>query len=428
MAHVRLPPLLPKFSAKQTMEQYIGPLILLGIVLFITLILYITADASLKELRPRLGLRIFLVFLRLVIGWHLAVEGWNKVHDNPNWTSAGYVQRASGPLGKYFRKSRVDDLFAKLTLTKEDKISPALNAEYQRYFDAFAAHYELSDEQKTKAKLMMDQHKEKTAKWLKDERWEPFWAPYLPANVSKKKMNMADRIAYYKKVADKLEHAEATDIPQFGAGAEQKIKNLFDEQNLILGMQSELKSRLYSMNRSKPGFAGELYNSSKVLNSDQKTDNPPAPAFAPRPPFSEMSRLQWADLLIPWALLITGLSLLGGFLTRPMCVVGALLLLMFFAAMPPIPGWPENPMAEGHYLYVNKNIIEMIALLALATTASGRWFGLDGLLHLLNPFRGRDSGPRETSPAPQPKPATVQPIGSGTGSKPHEIIISGKEN
>ena len=47
---------------------------------------------------------------------------------------------------------------------------------------------------------------------------------------------------------------------------------------------------------------------------------------------------------------------------------------MFFLAMPPLPGWPESPRAEGHYLYINKNIIEMLALLVLATTASGRWW------------------------------------------------------
>jgi len=58
---------------------------------------------------------------------------------------------------------------------------------------------------------------------------------------------------------------------------------------------------------------------------------------------------------------------------------------MFFLAMPPLPGWPDSPRAEGHYLFINKNIIEMLALLTLATTASGRWVGLDGLIQVLCP-------------------------------------------
>ena len=54
---------------------------------------------------------------------------------------------------------------------------------------------------------------------------------------------------------------------------------------------------------------------------------------------------------------------------------GALLLLSFYLSMPPFPWLPENLRAEGHYLFVNKNLIEMLALLALATVPSGRWVG-----------------------------------------------------
>ena len=53
---------------------------------------------------------------------------------------------------------------------------------------------------------------------------------------------------------------------------------------------------------------------------------------------------------------------------------------------PPSPGCRRRPEAEGHYLFVNKNLIEMLALLVLATTHSGRWLGLDGLLQYLNPL------------------------------------------
>jgi len=64
-------------------------------------------------------------------------------------------------------------------------------------------------------------------------------------------------------------------------------------------------------------------------------------------------------------------------------------LLSFYLAMPPLPGWPDPPRAEGHYLLINKNIIEMLALLALATLPTGRWAGLDGLLQFLRPARWR---------------------------------------
>lgn len=110
---------------------------------------------------------------------------------------------------------------------------------------------------------------------------------------------------------------------------------------------------------------------------------------APTRPISTWTLLDWSDSIVKYGLVIVGACLLGGFLTRTACLAGAGFLLMFFLAMPPFPGWPENPRAEGHYLYINKNIIEMFALLALATTRSGRWAGLDGFLQFLRPARWR---------------------------------------
>ena len=54
------------------------------------------------------------------------------------------------------------------------------------------------------------------------------------------------------------------------------------------------------------------------------------------------------------------------------------------SASSPTPAWPwlpVPPQQEGSYYYVSKNVIEMLALLSLATTPSGRWFGIDGVLH-----------------------------------------------
>ncbi len=47
--------------------------------------------------------------------------------------------------------------------------------------------------------------------------------------------------------------------------------------------------------------------------------------------------------------------------------------------MPPWPGVPPNPKAEGHYWIVSKNLIELLACLVVATTPSGYWIGLDAL-------------------------------------------------
>ena len=53
---------------------------------------------------------------------------------------------------------------------------------------------------------------------------------------------------------------------------------------------------------------------------------------------------------------------------------------MLYAAMPPLPWVPEVTRTEGKYLFVNKNLVEMLALLVLATSRTGYWIGLDGLV------------------------------------------------
>jgi len=86
------------------------------------------------------------------------------------------------------------------------------------------------------------------------------------------------------------------------------------------------------------------------------------------------------DWQVMMALLAIGGLLIVGLFSRTAALGAAVMLAMFYLSMPPWPGLPENPRAEGHYLYVNKNLIEMIAALALATLPSGRWLGVDALI------------------------------------------------
>jgi uncharacterized membrane protein YphA (DoxX/SURF4 family) len=126
-----------------------------------------------------------------------------------------------------------------------------------------------------------------------------------------------------------------------------------------------------------------------------------------RRPLGRWTVLDWADALVKYGLVAVGACLLAGFLTRSACLVGAGFLLLFFLAMPPLPGWPESPRTEGHYLYINKTLIELLALLLLATTRSGRWLGLDSLWPL---FRRREPvGHAASVPTPRADGVPVQP-------------------
>ncbi|HZY84065.1 MAG TPA: DoxX family protein, partial [Gemmataceae bacterium] len=93
------------------------------------------------------------------------------------------------------------------------------------------------------------------------------------------------------------------------------------------------------------------------------------------------SRQWWVDWITVWFLIGAGTLLMLGLFTRFSCVAAAGFLLTTYLLVPPFPWLPTPPAQEGNYLFVNKNVIELLALLTLATTASGRWFGVDALLH-----------------------------------------------
>ncbi len=87
--------------------------------------------------------------------------------------------------------------------------------------------------------------------------------------------------------------------------------------------------------------------------------------------------IDWANML---ALTAVGVCLMVGLFTRLAALGGVGLLALYYFAMPPFPGLFESPMAEGHYLIVDKNLIEAVALLMIATSRVGRWAGLDAYL------------------------------------------------
>jgi thiosulfate dehydrogenase [quinone] large subunit len=90
--------------------------------------------------------------------------------------------------------------------------------------------------------------------------------------------------------------------------------------------------------------------------------------------------LTLVDYLNQWGLVIIGLALLVGFLARPAAIAGALLLLLYYAAVPPFPGLEYSIPTEGSYLIVNKTLVELAALLVLFAFPTSHQMGLDGLI------------------------------------------------
>ena len=108
-----------------------------------------------------------------------------------------------------------------------------------------------------------------------------------------------------------------------------------------------------------------------------------------RGPFAELFRwlasqpthLANADLITMWGLTLVGILLILGLFTRLASVAGIGLILLFYLANPPLVGYFYSLPTEGSYLIVNKNLVELCALVVILVTGSGRFAGLDRLLH-----------------------------------------------
>jgi uncharacterized membrane protein YphA (DoxX/SURF4 family) len=86
--------------------------------------------------------------------------------------------------------------------------------------------------------------------------------------------------------------------------------------------------------------------------------------------------------LLTWTLAAIGLCLMLGLFTRPAALLGAGFLVFVVLSQPSYPGvYPLDPPQMGHALFVNKDFVELTALLVIASTSLGRWTGLDYFLH-----------------------------------------------
>jgi len=129
------------------------------------------------------------------------------------------------------------------------------------------------------------------------------------------------------------------------------------------------------------------------------------------------------DTANAYGLTIIGLALILGLFTRLAAWGGVALLLMYYIAYPPFGGFSYGAPSEGSYLIVNKNMIEIFALIMLALTDSGAFYGLDGLLK-----RKKSKIPEINKPAQEPEthePNSRRELLKGLAGIPVLAVFSG---
>ncbi len=89
------------------------------------------------------------------------------------------------------------------------------------------------------------------------------------------------------------------------------------------------------------------------------------------------------DFLNIWGLILIGLALILGIFIKAASYAGILLIGLYYLSNPPFPGLSPAPNAEGNYLIINKNLIELFALLIFSQLPKNLQYGLDNLAAIM---------------------------------------------
>jgi uncharacterized membrane protein YphA (DoxX/SURF4 family) len=90
--------------------------------------------------------------------------------------------------------------------------------------------------------------------------------------------------------------------------------------------------------------------------------------------------LRVIDLLNIWGLVLIGLALMLGCFSRLASAFGVVLLAFYYVAQPALIQTDYRIPLEGHYLFVNKNVVELLALVVFLILPGGTLWGLDRLV------------------------------------------------
>jgi thiosulfate dehydrogenase (quinone) large subunit len=95
---------------------------------------------------------------------------------------------------------------------------------------------------------------------------------------------------------------------------------------------------------------------------------------------ANQSVLAIVDFMNIWGLIAIGLGLIVGLFSRIALSAGVLLLMFYYLSHPPFVGLKYSLPMEGSYLFVNKNLIEMAAMIVLLVFPASKVIGVDRLI------------------------------------------------
>ena len=164
-------------------------------------------------------------------------------------------------------------------------------------------------------------------------------------------------IEVYENLVDRYEKSASSEDVPF------KYEHLSKQQGDLTRKKSEVLGPVKGLELEFKDYAMRLLTPEQLVKG-----------AVPEP----LTQMRLMNLTTMWGLAIFGALLIAGLWTRVAALGGAGMIFMFYLAYPPIPGYPDPPGVE-HAIIVNKNLVEVIALLCFVFLPSGRWFGVDAV-------------------------------------------------
>jgi uncharacterized membrane protein YphA (DoxX/SURF4 family) len=323
---------------------------------------------------------IALVLLRVTVGWHFLYQGVWKV-QTPSFSASGFLSQAKGPLADHFY-ALVPDIDGTQHLDFETQL-----AAMKLYAAAFADQYKLDEAQQVAAKRALEIRQAALSDLLSEDG---------RTADGQKKRQLKEQYSEYLHKLDLLatdKEAAARDMPY-------ARKRIWDDQQRLRGQAAgwtkeidkiwdQLKADLDDVLGGKPDRPLDLRPETLAKLPEASAPNEREPLrAAPLPP----SNLEQVDRLVTYSNMAIGVCLIAGLFTRFSALAGALFLAQIVAAQPDWPGmYPHPHPSAGRSLLVNKEFVEMMALVALAFLPTGRWAGLDHFVHnlVVRPLLGK---------------------------------------
>jgi uncharacterized membrane protein YphA (DoxX/SURF4 family) len=284
---------------------------------------------------------VMLVILRLNIGWHFYSEGTKHLTD-ASWSSEGFLRQAKGPLAPQFQAVLPD--YHDFEQSVHGELDPAAAAPqwtntvsdaWSAYRGQFSEHYKLTDEQRAQADKLLHRRQELLTEWRDEHQDE-----------------IANHVHEWQRLEKARREPSADDVPYQKKRIAEKLAGLKGE---AAGWPAQVKS----LERE---FKNDL---AELLTPEQQDLGPPS---------ESKTRLKQIDLTMTYGILGIGICLMLGLFTRLASVLGAMFLLSVVLTQ---PFWVSDASPTFN------QFVEMFALLTLATTAVGRWGGLDFFIHSL---------------------------------------------